>query len=147
LKANTDSKGNVIPSQVEVWVDGDITGSITVEKGVQATIFVGGNMNLNASALSNPSDDAGNLQIYGLQPTSSGSTRSISLNMDTDLYAAIYAPSHKFVASSNGDLFGSVTASTIQLKGSNQVHYDESLAHRGTVVVDYRLASWIEDVH
>lgn len=147
LKANKDSKGNVIPSQVQVWVDGDITGSITVENGVQATIFFGGNVNLSASELSNPSNDAGKLQLYGLQPTSNGTTRSITIKMDTDLYAAIYAPAHTFVASNNGDLFGSVTAKTIRLQGSNQVHYDESLAHRGTVVVDYRLASWIEDVH
>jgi hypothetical protein len=146
LKASKDSHGNVIPSQVQVWVDGDITGSINVEKGVQATIFLGGNMTVNASDLSNPSDDAANLQIYGVQPAN-GQNRTITLTMDSDLYAAIYAPGHAFVASRDGDLFGSFTAKTLRLKGNNQVHYDESLAQRTAFVVDYQMASWIEDVH
>jgi hypothetical protein len=146
LKANKDTHGNPIPSQVLVWVDGDVTGSITVEKGVQATIFLGGNMTLNASALSNQSQDAADLQIYGLQP-SSGQTRTITLTMDTDLYAAIYAPGHGFIASSDGDLFGSFTTKSFKLKGNNQVHFDESLARRISLVLDYQMASWIEDVH
>lgn len=146
LKANRSSAGVVLPSKVEVWVDGDITSSIIVETGVQATIYLGGSLNVKGTDLSNISHQAANLQIYGIQ-SASGTTRSIQLNLNADVYAAIYAPGHDFTFSGSGDLFGSFVGESIKLKGAHDIHYDESLAQRAAVIVDYRLASWIEDVH
>jgi hypothetical protein len=134
-----------LQTEVEIWVTGDITGSIVLDPNVHAKIYVAGNVNVKASDLNNQSYRAAKLEIYGIQPPANQS-QSIAISLGSDLYAAIYAPGHSIQFTGNGDVIGSIVANSFSASGKLQLHYDEALASQAGLVVDYKVASWIEDI-
>lgn len=136
-----------VGSSVEVWIDGNITAAskIRVKPGVKAIIYFTGDLKLPASAIDNDTLRAGNLQLIGIQPEP-GKNPVIEIDLDTDLYASIYAPGHAMTLTDKGSLIGSVVAKSLTATGKLQIHYDEALARLPQPIADYKVASWVEEV-
>jgi hypothetical protein len=126
-------------------VDGAITGSIEINPGVRAIVYFKGDQTIAASALSNDNLRAGNLQLIGIQPPD-GENRSLTINMDAPLYAGIYAPGHALTFTGDNDFMGAIVAKSFTSGGRAKLHYDEALARLPKPIVDYRVASWVEEV-
>lgn len=140
----TISRGSQSPgATVEIWVTGDITGTIRVDPGVTAVIYVAGNVRMDARDIDNSSHRAADLQIYGIQPPT-GQSRSIEIDLGRDVQAAVYAPGHSIRLNGHGDWMGSIAGKSLRASGKARFHYDEALTHRAGVVIDYKVASCIE---
>jgi len=137
--------GDNQPGAVEIWIEGNLTGSLKVDATVKATIYVGGNVHVNALDLDNRSRRAANLQIYGL-PAPSGQTRSIEITLGRDIHAAIYAPTHSLRLTGNGAFMGSLVTQSIEATARAEIHFDEALARCAAPIIDYCVASWVENV-
>ena len=90
---------------------------------------------------------AGRLWFYGISP-SDGSSRSIDVGPPGDaaaVYAGWYAPSHDFTTRGNPDFYGTFLVKSFYTNGNNKFHFDKQLLN-GTKPVDYRIASFIEDI-
>jgi hypothetical protein len=132
------------PGVAEVWVDGHLNGTIRVDEDVDARVFVNGNMNFSSDPR-NDNERAEKLTIYGV-PASNGANRQIHLPLTSDVYAAIYAPAHDLRVVGSNDFMGSLTVRSVDALLSPRFHYDEALKRRIGRVIDYRVASWVEDV-
>ncbi len=132
-------------SSVEIWVTGDMTGSLRVDPGVQATIYLAGDLKMKGDDLANESHRAGHLKIYGIQPPE-GESRSIELNLKHDLYAAIYAPGHSMKVTGDADLMGSFTVLSLTANSKVKFHFDEALAKDKAPIGDFKVASWVEEL-
>jgi hypothetical protein len=130
-------------SYVEIWITGDLLGTIDIAQGVHATIYVEGNVVANANQLDNQSHLAANLQIFGVQPAV-GVNKIFSVTLGQDLYASIYAPGHDVVFGGNGHVMGSVVGKSFTATGATYFHYDEALKVSAGKTLDYKVASWIE---
>jgi hypothetical protein len=135
--------GNSVAGVVEVWVNGDVSGTITVDENVQARVYVDGNINL--TQIKNKGKRAENLVIYGI-PSSTNAARTIDLNVAADTHAAIYAPGHSMRVTGSNDFMGSLAVKSLEATGSPRFHFDEALALNAGRVIDYRIASWVEEV-
>jgi hypothetical protein len=141
-----------VGTHAEIWVKGDITGVIVAEPGVYVTIYVEGNIRTSSANLQNLSKRAENLQIYGVQPPS-GEVRNIEVSLigtqnlsATDLYASVYAPGHNLKLTGDGHMMGSYIVKSATGGAKARFHYDEALALRIGKIVDYKVASWIEQI-
>ncbi len=128
---------------VEIYINGDITGSIEIDPGITAKIYVSGSINTNASQLKNDSLQASNFQIYGV-PNASSTSQSIKINMNSNLAAAIYAPAHDVTLNGISDYSGSLVCNAFQAANAVRVHYDEVLAASVGPLLRFEIASWKE---
>lgn len=131
-------------THVEIWVTGDFTGSLVLDAGVKAKVYVEGDIATIANAWQNGSHLAANLQIYGLKPQPGKGMMSFSLN--TDMEACIYAPEHALVFSGGGNFSGSVTGASVWIKSSSQFHYDEAVALNTGPMLSFEIVQWHEVV-
>lgn len=130
---------------VDIYVTGDITGKITVQAGMQVRVWFGGHLKMGSSDLQNQTDRAETLQFFGVNPAV-GVSKDIDLKPSGIFTCAVYAPGHDFVGHGSGELRGSVTARTVQLKDTCSLHYDEALADDPGWITGFKVASWLEDV-
>jgi hypothetical protein len=128
-----------------LYVTGDVTGGITVAKGVTLKIWMGGNFSMKASDIDNLNENAAYLQIYGIDPAT-GTSRTIDIASGSPGYHYVVfdAPSYDFTNNGNPDLCGSIVAKTVTGNGNTTWHYDEALATAGQPT-DYKRAMWVED--
>jgi cytoskeletal protein CcmA (bactofilin family) len=133
-----------LPGVVDIWVDGNIRGSITVDASIKARFFVDGNINFTTD-LKNKSKLADNLIIYGL-PSPIGAPRTIDMPLSQNVQAAIYAPAHDMTVQGSSDFMGSLTVRSLAAAGSPRFHFDEALASSSGRILDYRIVSWVEEV-
>ncbi len=90
----------------------------------------------------------GHLHFFGVTPADGGA-RTITIGpgggSDKSVYAQFTAPGYDFSTRGNVDFWGSWVFKSVLSNGNNSFHYDKRL---GLVAspVDYRLASYIEDV-
>ena len=147
----------------KIVVNGDITGKITVERGVTAQIFFTGNLRAKAGDLDNQNVDEGKLipswgddytvsrvahmQFYGISPAA-GVIQTIEITHSGNVYATFYAPSADISITGDHDIFGAMVGRSFSGNGGIGFHYDKKL--NGTsisgVVTDYQIASYVEDV-
>jgi len=133
-----------LDTNVEIWVTGDVTGSIRLDPGVRAKVYVQGNVSLDANCLVNSSNRAANLMIFGLPADVSGSSaREIRLGLG-DLCAGIYAPTHNVRLVGNGHFQGAITSASFVTEGDAHVHFDEALALNVGPTIRFEVASWSE---
>jgi hypothetical protein len=130
---------------VAIHVTNDITGTIDVKPGVHAEIFFDGNINLKARDIVNETGIAGNLQFYGISPVNASTSQSINIAPPGNLAATFYAPSADFYLNGNPDVVGAVVCKTFYGNGNTSLHYDRALSSEGEAV-DYRIASYVEDI-
>jgi hypothetical protein len=138
---------------VNVVVNGNVTNKITVAKGVNVRLYFQGNFSMKASDVNNNNVDgspstnpsrAGHLQLFGISPTAPA-TQAINIDPPGALYAAIYAPGANFTLNGNPDLYGCIVCKSWSGNGNTTFHFDKQLAAK-VKGIDYRIASYIEDV-
>ncbi|PYK69789.1 MAG: hypothetical protein DME45_00630 [Verrucomicrobia bacterium] len=160
----------------KIVVNGDITGRITVEKGVTAEIWFTGNIKVKAGDLDNQNVDrgtqtpspgslgippsipptqaddpnasrVGHLKFFGISPTTSGTTQTIEINSPGNLFATFYAPSADIIVAGNPDIFSAIVGRSFSGNGDTSLHYDKALNQVDIgVVTDYQIISYVEDV-
>ena len=133
---------------VAIRVTGDITDekvSIRIKPLVYAKIFFDGNMNVKAREIVNDSNIASHLQFYAISPADAAQVQTIQIDPPGSLAATFYAPSADFSIHGNPDIFGAIVCKTFSSNGNTSVHYDRALSNEGTVI-DYRIASYVEDL-
>lgn len=150
--------GSAVETYVAVHVTGDITGSnagFTVNPGVHVRVYFDGNVNVKAVNLVNNSPNtpgypssgpfAGNLQFYGISPTSGPQTIDLDSGGGQPLLACtFYAPSATVTFNGAPDFIGTVVGKTFYANGNITWHYDRALNDEGDIQ-DYRIASYVED--
>src|SRR5437868_292268 len=157
-------------------VNGDVTGKITVEKGVTAEIWFTGNMKVKGGDLDNqnvdrgtqnpnpgsvgipplipptPADDpnpsrVGHLKFFGISPTTPGTRQTIEIDPPGNIFATFYAPSADITVAGNPDIFSAIVGRSFSGNGNTGFHYDKALNQVDIgVVTDYQVVSYIEDV-
>ncbi|HEX4201272.1 MAG TPA: hypothetical protein VHY59_07115 [Chthoniobacterales bacterium] len=160
----------------KIVVNGDITGQITVERGVTAEIWFTGNMKVKAGDLDNqnvdrgtptanpgslgvpplipptPADDpnpsrVGHMKFFGISPTTSGTTQTIEIDPPGNIFATFYAPSADLTVEGDTDIFSAIVARSFSGNGNSGFHYDKALNQVDIgVVTDYQVVSYVEDV-
>ncbi|PYK92085.1 MAG: hypothetical protein DME40_05680 [Verrucomicrobia bacterium] len=160
----------------KIVVNGDITGKITIEKGVTAEIWFTGNMKVKGEDLDNqnvdrgtqianpgsagvpplipptPADDpnpsrVGHMKFFGISPTISGTTQTIELDPPGNIFATFYAPSADITLAGNTDIFSAIVGRSFSGNGNTGFHYDKALNQVDIgVMTDYQIASYVEDV-
>ena len=160
----------------KIVVNGDITGKITIEKGVTAEIWFTGNMKVKGEDLDNqnvdrgtqianpgsagvpplipptPADDpnpsrVGHMKFFGISPTISGTTQTIEFDPPGNIFATFYAPSADITLAGNTDIFSAIVGRSFSGNGNTGFHYDKALNQVDIgVMTDYQIASYVEDV-
>lgn len=162
INARTDGSGNPIETYVTVVVTGDV-GKVTINKGVNARIFFAGDLSAKARDIVNNNVDgatgvknadgtastnvsrAGHLQFMGISPTD-GSTQVIDIDPPGNVWATFYAPSATFQLHGNPDVYGAITCNNFTGNGNTAFHFDKALKGTAGPPIDYRIASYVEDV-
>jgi len=160
----------------KIVVNGDITGKITVEKGVTAEIWFTGSMRVKGEDLDNQNVDrgtqtanpgivgippltpptladdpnpsrVGHMKFFGISPTISGTTQTIEIDSPGNIFATFYAPSADISLTGNVDVFSAIVGRSFSGDGNAGFHYDKALNQvQIGVVTDYQIASYVEDV-
>jgi hypothetical protein len=160
----------------KIVVNGDITGQITVEKGVTAEIWFTGNMKVKAGDLDNqnvdrgtktanpgslgvpplipptPADDpnpsrVGHMKFFGISPTTSATTQTIEIDPPGNIFATFYAPSADITVTGDTDIFSAIVGRSFSGNGNTGFHYDKALNQVDIgVVTDYQVVSYVEDI-
>lgn len=138
-------------THIEVYVTGnvDVTGNgqIILAPGVKAKLYFAGNVKVAGNGLVNKNNQPGDLLMYGINPSGTGTTRSIDLAGNALLSAAVYAPAFDVKINNpgnKGSAFGSFVGKTVKMDGITDFHYDEALGAGGTIN-NYKIVSWFED--
>ena len=174
---NGNASSSTFPyAYAKLVVNGDITGKITVEKGVTAEIWFTGNMKVKGGDLDNqnvdrgtqtpnpgsvgvppltpptPADDpnpsrVGHMKFFGISPTTSGTAQTIEIDPPGNIFATFYAPSADITVTGNTDIFSAIVGRSFSGNGNTGFHYDKALNQVGIgVVTDYQVVSYVEDV-
>jgi hypothetical protein len=132
---------------VALHVTGDITGSIDIKPQVQLKVFVDGNIDVKGRDVINESGIAANLQYYSISPptTNPPTLQHVNINPPGNFAAVFYAPGADLSINGNPDITGAVVCKTFYANGNVMWHYDRELSREGDAV-DYRIASYVEDI-
>jgi hypothetical protein len=145
-----------VNTYVAIHVTGPINGdavSITVNPLVHLKIYFDGNISAKAQNIDNNSTNAagnpfaGNLQFYGISPTTPGQTQTVTLDAgggQPNVYATVYAPSADVQFKGAPNFFGSVVGKSFYANGNINWTYDRALNDDGQLL-DVRIASYVED--
>src|SRR5438552_14059022 len=176
IKKGNASSPTLPYAYAKIVVNGDVTGKITLEKGVTAEIWFTGNMKVKGKDLDNqnvdrgtqtpnpaglgapplipptPADDpnpsrVGHLKFFGISPTTPGTTQTIEIDAPGNIFATFYAPSADITVAGNPDIFSAIVGRSFSGNGNTGFHYDKALNGVSIgVVTDYQIASYVEDV-
>ena len=123
--------------------------TITVPAHVHLRIYFTGNFQTKAENIINTSGYSGNLQFYAISPTDPSVQQTIDLNSgggaNAGFSAVFYAPSADFTINGGPDITGAVVCRNFYANGNVHWHYDRRLDTEGAAV-DYRIASYVEDI-
>lgn len=153
----TFDKGATVPvgetSYVELYVkDGVSTtgggsgpGAFIIKQGVTVKMYVGGDLKFLGNSLTNESNTAASLSIYGINPPT-GTSQTFTLDGTSTFVGTVYAPGAALFLGGTGDFVGSLAGKTATLKGNVRIRYDESLGNVAeTTITGFKLAAWFED--
>ena len=149
LLSELSGKLTVYPSgtaetYVAIHVTNDMTAHINVKPKVHLKVFVDGNIDVKARDIDNESNLAANLQYYCISPPNGGS-QFVHIAPPGNFAATFYAPGADVVLNGNPDLIGAIVCKTFYGNGNTSWHYDRALDNEGDAV-DYRIASYVEDI-
>lgn len=147
--------GSPQETYVVVSVLGDIGSStssqptITISPHVHLRIYFTGNFQTKAENIINNTGYSGNLQFYAISPTDPSVQQTINLNSgggaNAGFSAVFYAPSADLTINGGPDITGAVVCRNFYANGNVHWHYDRRLDTEGAAV-DYRIASYVEDI-
>lgn len=121
----------LISGQAKIVISSTSTGPVT--------IYTDGGINASGVGVVNETNLPSNLFFYG----SSSNTQNFSFSGQSDLYAAIYAPSVNLSLSGQSDYFGSFMGNSVAIGGQTKIHYDTALRNLNTTSANkYKLKSW-----
>lgn len=174
INALNDGAGHPVETYVNVVVTGDV-GDVEIAKGVNAKIWFTGNMSVKARDLDNynvdgpgngvykatsfnavtgaptayvPTDNfsrAGHMQFTAISPPS-GVTQTIRIQPPGDFWATFYAPDADFTVNGNPEMYGAIVCKSYSGNGNTGFHFDKALWGKAGPPVEYRIASYIEDI-
>jgi len=142
-----NDKTITIEDNVTLYVTGDIilaqgTALKVSNTNASLTLYAGSDIEAkNSTGLNNLTEDAGKLQILGLD-----SCESIDLKNSTNLYAAIYAPRASIDLKNSADVCGSIVCRSYIQRNSATFRYPASLrdATMSDPVVKLEIDKWRE---
>jgi hypothetical protein len=143
---NGNAGTNYPYAYAKIVVNGDITGKISIEKGVTAEIWFTGNMKVKGTDLDNqnvdrgtqtpnpgsagipplipptPADDpnpsrVGHMKFFGVSPAA-GTTQTIEIDSPGNIFATFYAPSADITVTGNPDVFSAIVGRSFSGNGS-----------------------------
>ncbi|MFC3033654.1 polymer-forming cytoskeletal protein [Pseudoalteromonas fenneropenaei] len=133
VNLTSDGVVNIKDGDVIWLVDGNFTMSgdtrINIAKNSSLTVFVTGKVNLGASArvvAEKEGITASGFPSLSFFSSYKGNDGFI-FSGDSDLYAAIYAPTSLITLKGSGELFGTVRGASINASGGSGVHFDSAL--------------------
>lgn len=92
----------------------------------------------------NPSR-AAHLQFNGINPPD-GVVQTIDITPPGSFWATVYAPGADFSMNGNPDMYGAAVVKSFYGNGNTGFHFDKSLRGKAGPPVEYRVASYIEDI-
>ena len=110
-------------------------------------VYVDGAFDSGQSALFTqeiPVPRPGNFILYGTGPIDT--TVTWTVRNDGDFYGVIYAPNADLVVDAKGDIFGSISARSCDLKNSSMLHYDMTLSDPTLFPAGYVIERWWERI-
>ena len=128
-----------------VHVTSDFTGQLTVNPGVNVQVYFDGNMSVKARDLVNNTGLAANMQFYGISPTNPNTTQTIAIAPPGDFVVPCTRRARTSRSREIPTSLVRLWASRYSGNGNTTLHYDLALANVG-VPVDYRIASYVEDI-
>ena len=141
-----NSETVIISGDVTLYITGDITlgnsAELQIESGSSLTLYLGGNFEgKNSSSVNNLTEDAKNLQIYGLD-----SCETMIFKNSSNLFGTIYAPNADVIMNNSADVYGAVVAETFDMRNSGVFMYDASLRDSSVndEAVHFKITNWHE---
>jgi hypothetical protein len=95
-------------------------------------------------ATDNPSR-AAHLQFNAINPPD-GVVQTIDITPPGSFWATVYAPGADFSMNGNPDMYGAAVVKSFYGNGNTGFHFDKSLRGKAGPPVEYRVASYIEDI-
>ncbi|MEI8350178.1 MAG: hypothetical protein WCI77_08500 [Candidatus Omnitrophota bacterium] len=86
-------------------------------------VYFAGNLDIKGD-INNLTYLPSNFQMYG----SNGTSQSIAITSQSDMYAAVYAPNGALTFHGQGGLFGSFIGDTMNMWGGSAIHHDDALS-------------------
>jgi len=141
-----NSETVIISGDVTLYIIGDIilgnSAELQIEEDSSLTLYLGGDFEgKNSSAVNNLTEDAKQLQIYGLD-----SCETIQFKNSSDLYGAIYAPNADVIMNNSATVYGAVVGKTFDMQNSGVFMYDASLrdVSMNDELVRFEIKRWYE---
>ena len=141
-----NSETVIISGDVTLYVIGDITlgnsAELQVEENSSLTLYLGGDFEgKNSSSVNNLTEDAKNLQIYGMD-----SCEDIRFKNSSDLFGTIYAPNADVIMDNSANVYGAVVSKSFDMKNSGIFMYDASLRDSSVddEAVHFKITNWHE---
>ena len=112
---------------VVLYVTGNVElkngASIEVNPNASFELYVDGNVDTkNSSGVNNKNKIPSSFKLVG-----TGTDQKFDLKNDTDFYGVIWAPNADMVIHNSAEIYGSITADTLEIKNSGNIHYDKAL--------------------
>jgi hypothetical protein len=96
------------------------------------SIYVGGDVQINANGFVNTTYDPMQLSVVGM------GSHSLRINGSADFYGSIYMPDWDVQLNGNMDLYGSVVADAIKANGTGDIHLDAALIDQSAMAAGER---------
>ena len=119
-----NSETITISGGITLYITGDIILGNSAELGIENNssliLYLDGNFEgKNSSTVNNLTQNAKNLQIYGLD-----NCETMIFKNSTDFYGAIYAPNADVIMNNSATIYGAVIAKSFEQKNSGTFNYD-----------------------
>jgi hypothetical protein len=134
-----------------------VTGSINLNNGAQirvngmplipstwssAMIYLDGDLNAgNSNGINNMTEKPFNFQLFG---TGDGNQNWVIYNSGA-FYGTYYAPNADIEIKSSGDIFGSVSGKSYNMKNAGNLHYDIDLSNMTKYDTGFGIDRWWEE--
>jgi cytoskeletal protein CcmA (bactofilin family) len=141
-----NSETVIISGDVTLYITGGIilgnSAELQVEENSSLSLYLGGNFEgKNSSSVNNLTEDAKNLQIYGMD-----SCEDIRFKNSSDLFGTIYAPNADVIMDNSANVYGAVVSKSFDMKNSGIFMYDASLRDSSVddEAVHFKITNWHE---
>jgi hypothetical protein len=112
---------------VVLYIEGDVSlgqeCQIVIKDGSTLALYLEGNFEAGNNAGINNESDPTSLKIFGTNALE----QSFTIKAKSESLGAIYAPNANVIIMSDGDVYGAITAHSIEMKASGNFYYDKAL--------------------
>ena len=131
---------------VVLYVTGDISlgqeCQIVIRDGSSLALYLDGNLDAGNEAGINNQSLPANLKIFG----TSTEEQSFTLKAKSESLGAIYAPNAIVIVMADGDIYGTITAKSFELRSGGNFYYDKALRNVAPDddAVEFVISDWRE---